>query len=277
MEWIHEQTKSILMQKKITVKIFISVDFSTDKTYKFCQKLSQENKNVKVLPYGEKFGKASKNFFHLIKNVNFSKFDYIALSDQDDIWHEYKLYHAIKTINKEGLDGFSSDVTAFWEGGRTELVKKSYPQKKFDYYFESAGPGCTFVLTNNSFRKFKKFLKNNWIELSFIELHDWIIYAYYRSQGLIWKIDSKPLLLYRQHHKNHFGLNSGLNAYLSRYSKIRMKWYRKEVNKIIQLVRKNTKTNISLGSFFLIKNIFQLRRRPRDIFILFLLITLRIF
>ena len=277
MEWIQKQVESILSQKKISITIFISVDVSTDDTYLWCKKLSIRNKCIKVLPYGKKFGMASRNFFYLIRNVNFSQFDYVALADQDDIWHKNKLYHAIKSINKECLDGFSSNVTAFWGNGRKKLVKKSYPQKKFDYFFESAGPGCTYVLTKDSIQKFKKFLVSNWIEVSSVEFHDWIIYAFYRSQGLTWKIDEKPLILYRQHNNNYLGFNSGLKAYLRRFSKIKMKWYRNEVNRIIKLVSKNSKVDISLEQFFLIKNFWQLRRRPRDLFILFFLTTLRIF
>ena len=200
--WIEEQVASIICQKNTSIEIFISVDLSNDKTYEWCQDFAKENINIKVLPYGKKFGGAAKNFFRLIRDVDFSRFDYVALADQDDIWNSGKLHHAIRVIEKDDLDGYSSDVTAFWGNGREKLVKKSFPQKKFDYFFEAAGPGCTYVLKQQSVQTFKKFLIKNWEYVNLVELHDWMIYAYFRSQGMKWKIDSKPLMYYRQHENN---------------------------------------------------------------------------
>ena len=277
MEWIEEQISSILSQKNISIEIFISVDLSNDETRDWCKKLARRTTNVKLLPYGEEFGGAAKNFFRLIRDVDFSYFDYIALADQDDIWDSNKLYHAISVIEKDNLDGYSSDVIAFWDDGREELVKKSYPQKEFDYYFESAGPGCTYVLKQQPAQKFKKFLIKNWDYVSLVELHDWMIYAYFRSQGMKWKISNKPLMRYRQHDHNQVGLNSGLKAYLVRLNKVKTKWYRGEVEKVIALLNKDNKKRFSLNSYFLIKNCWSLRRRPRDSIILLLMIIFHIF
>jgi rhamnosyltransferase len=275
--WIEEQILSILSQKDTSIEIFISVDLSDDKTYEWCQDCARENINIKVLPYGERFGGAAKNFFRLIRDVDFSYFDYIALSDQDDIWGSSKLHHAIRAIKQDDLDGYSSDVIAFWANGREKLVKKSFPQKKLDYFFEAAGPGCTYVLKQQSAQKFKNFLIKNWEYINLVELHDWMIYAYFRSQGMKWKIDNRPLMRYRQHDHNQVGLNSGLKAYLIRFNKIKIKWYRNEVRKIIYLLNESSEKDISLKRFFLIKNFWYLRRRPRDAIFLLFMITLRIF
>jgi len=266
-----------LSQKNISIEIFISVDLSNDKTYEWCQDLARKNSYIKVLPYGERFGGAAKNFYRLIRDVDFSYFDYIAFSDQDDIWDDNKLHHAIKIIKQDDLDGYSSNVVAFWSNEREELVKKSFPQKKFDYFFEAAGPGCTYVLKQQSAQKFKKFLIKNWSNVNLVELHDWMIYAYFRSQGMKWKIDSKPFMRYRQHDHNQVGLNSGLKAYLIRFNKIKAKWYRNEVGKIIYLLNESSEQNISLKRLFLIKNFWHLRRRPRDVVILLFMIIFQIF
>ena len=277
MEWIEDQISSILSQKNTSIEVFISVDLSDDKTYEWCQDLAVKNAHVKVLPYGDRFGGAAKNFFRLIRDVDFSCFDYIALSDQDDIWDSDKLHHSISAIEKDNLDGYSSDVIAFWVDGREKLVKKSYPQKKFDYYFEAAGPGCTYVLRRQSVQKFKKFLIKNWECVNLVALHDWMIYAYFRSQDMKWKISNKPLMRYRQHENNQVGINSGLNAYLVRFNKIKTKWYRGEVEKIITLLNKDHKKGFSLKSHFLIKNCWSLRRRPRDAVVLLFMIIFKIF
>ena len=273
MEWIEEQVASILSQKNTSIEIFISVDLSNDKTYEWCQNLARNNSYIKVLPYGERFGGAAKNFYRLIRDVDFSYFDYIALSDQDDIWDSDKLHHAISVIEKDNLDGYSGNVIAFWSDGQERLLKKNFPQKRFDYFFEAAGPGCTYVFKQQAIQKFKKFLIKNWTKVNLVELHDWMIYAYFRSQGMKWKIDSKSLMRYRQHDNNQVGLNYGLKAYLIRSKKIKAKWYRNEVQKIIYLLNGRSSQDISLKKLFLTKNFWHLRRRPRDaIFLLFIII-----
>ena len=273
MEWIEEQVASISSQKNTSIQIFISVDLSNDKTYEWCQNLARNNSYIKVLPYGERFGGAAKNFYRLIRDVDFSYFDYIALSDQDDIWDSDKLHHAISVIEKDNLDGYSGNVIAFWSDGQERLVKKNFPQKRFDYFFEAAGPGCTYVFKQQAIQKFKKFLIKNWTKVNLVESHDWMIYAYFRSQGMKWKIDSKSLMRYRQHDNNQVGLNYGLKAYLIRSKKIKAKWYRNEVQKIIYLLNGRSSQDISLKKLFLTKNFWHLRRRPRDaIFLLFIII-----
>ena len=275
MEWIEEQVSSILSQKSISIEIFISVDLSNDKTHEWCQGLAGKNAHVKVLPYGEKFGGAAKNFFRLIRDVDFSCFDYVALSDQDDIWDSSKLHHAIRTIEQDSLDGYSSDVIAFWSNGREKLVKKSFPQKKFDYFFEAAGPGCTYVLKQQPTQKFKKFLIKNWENINCIESHDWLIYAFFRSRGMSWCIDSEPLMLYRQHESNQVGSNFGFLAYLKRIKMVKSGWYRSEVRKISEII--STDDVFNLDVWFLMKNFYQLRRQNRDTFILLLMILLGFF
>jgi rhamnosyltransferase len=277
MEWVDQQVNSILKQKGVDIKIIVSVDLSTDATFQWFESLSMSDSRVDVLPYGEEFGGAAKNFFRLIRDVDFSYFDYIALSDQDDVWSNIKLQHAIMNIEQDNLDGYSSDVVAFWSNGREKLVKKSFPQKEFDYFFEAAGPGCTYVLKQHSAQKFKKFLIKNWGDINLVELHDWMIYAYFRSRGMKWKIDNLALMRYRQHSHNQFGLNSGLKAYLIRFNKIKIKWYRNEVQKIIHLLNRPCKQDFSLKRLFLMKNFWHLRRRSRDSIFLLSMVILQIF
>ena len=145
-DWIEEQIESILNQKNIDVHIYVSLDISSDSTIEILNKIIDKDKRVILLPYGEKFGNAAKNFYRLIKDVDFSNYDFISFSDQDDIWKENKLQNSCKAIREKNCDGFSSNVLAFWPNGKIKLIKKSQPQVKYDYFFESAGPGCSYVI-----------------------------------------------------------------------------------------------------------------------------------
>lgn len=275
--WIKDQIDSILNQEDVNIDIYISVDLSSDGTYEWCQDLATKNINVKVLPYGVHFGGAAKNFFRLIKDVDFNDYHYVSLADQDDIWLPNKVSRAIKTIRERKLEGYSSNVIAFWEDGRKKLIDKSYSQKKFDYYFESAGPGCTFLLTQKSLKKFKIFLIENWVLVNEVKLHDWMIYAYFRALSMTWYIDKTPSIYYRQHKDNQIGANFYWKAYLSRLKKINNGWYRNEVKKIISLLKPYAREDMNLSRLSLVINFYNLRRRLRDAIVLLFMNILRLF
>ena len=275
--WIEEQIDTIFHQKEVDIDIYISVDVSSDGTYQWCQDLASKNTCVKVLPYGDHFGGAAKNFFRLIKDVDLKSYDYISLADHDDLGLPNKVSKAIKLIRDRKLEGYSSNVIAFWGDGREYLIKKSFAQKKFDYYFETPGPGCTFLFKQKSIQKFKKFLINNWTLVNEVKLHDWIIYAYFRALSMSWYIDKTSSIYYRQHEDNQVGANVGWKAYLSRLQLINNGWYRGEVQKIISLLKPYAQETIDLDRFFLIINFYKLRRRLRDAMVLLFMNILRLF
>lgn len=264
-EWIGEQIRTIFNQVDVDITVFISVDLSTDDTYEWCIRLSKLDKRVFVLPYGTCFGGAGKNFYRLIREVDFSSYDYVSLADQDDVWLENKLISAISIIREKSVNGYSSNVLAFWLDGREQLIIKSQPQKQFDFLFEAGGPGCTYVLTKNSFEKFKNFLINEPSAENF-KLHDWLIYAFYRAHNLGWFIDNIPYMRYRQHEKNQVGFNKGFKAYVSRFEQVKDRLFREEVLKLLTLL--GLPIGFRFNRMFLILNFNKLRRRRRDIFIL---------
>lgn len=271
-QWIEEQVQSILAQVYVDIHIYISVDLSTDGTFEWCVQFAETNENVSVLPLEERFGGAAKNFYRLIRDVEFSGYDFVAFSDQDDIWLPKKLFHATSMINKQNIDALSSDVIAFWDDGREQLVKKSFDQKKYDYLFEAAGPGCTYVFSAAGLEVFKSFLEANWEGVNKVGLHDWMLYAFYRKHKLKWLIDDTPLMRYRQHASNQVGFNSGIKAYQKRLKLVKDKWYRHEVEKITHLVGSTMPSR-----WFCIKNFWHLRRRSRDAFALLMMNLLGIF
>ncbi len=270
--WIEEQLATILNQSSVIVHVYISIDFSTDGTLEVLNKLRLNESRINLLEYGEKFGGAAKNFFRLIRDVDFLKYEYVAFADQDDVWLPNKMAFAINQIKQTGVDAYSSDVLAYWQDGRERLIKKSYPQKKFDFLYEAAGPGCTYVFKVIGLSSFKKFLIKNWRAVNEIALHDWLIYAYFRSNGFNWFIDCVPLIRYRQHENNQVGVNSGLKAYGVRLSKVRHKWYRYEVEKIARLLDLDVPTRS-----FMLRNFLHLRRRSRDTFILLIFVLIGLY
>lgn len=271
--WLNEQLQSILNQKDAEVTLFISDDISSDSTLSIIHSVSQDNNNIFLMPENASLGSAARNFFRLIKEVNLDQFAYVALSDQDDIWLSDKLKRAVEKIQNQNLEGYSSNINAFWPDKRTKLIDKAQPQKKYDYMFESAGPGCTFVLTQKLALALKKTLKEHEENLQSIALHDWFIYAFARSRGYKWFIDPIPTLNYRQHANNVIGANTGLKAIRARLSKLNQGWYFRQILLIAKElgydhllpIKKIMRLNVWDRCYLAILS-FQYRRRLRDRF-----------
>ena len=266
-KYIEEQIESIITQKNVDCTIFISIDHATDNTEEICKEIANENKKVKILKKSEnRFGSAGKNFYHLFREVDFDSFDYVALSDQDDIWKKEKLIRAHQTISNEKSLGYSSDVECFWESGRRNIIiKKSYSQKCFDHYFEPAGPGCTYVLKTALAKSLKEYISEN-NNLPFH--HDWFIYAFSRDRNFKWVIDNQANILYRQHNSNQVGANRGLKQYIKRLKKLKDKSYKNEVLEILGSL-KNEKIEYNKIRRSIIKNPFNYRRNNKEAIFLF--------
>lgn len=236
MQWIEEQITSIKAQEAVDVTLYVSVDVSTDGTEGHIRRLAENDEKIVLLPYGARFGGAAPNFFRLLAEIDFSSYDYVSLADQDDIWLPNKLSRATKALETSGADGYSSNVIAFWENGRQSIIDKAQPQRRFDYFFEAAGPGCTYVLSASLANKIKECVVKNAGEIKNIGLHDWFIYAFARSNGLKWVIDPAPSMFYRQHSTNQVGVNQGFRAFYARSKKILNGWGFQQASMIARLV-----------------------------------------
>lgn len=269
-KWLDEQLTSILQQAEVEVDIFISVDLSSDSSYEYiCDKYSSFN-NIFILPYGMRYGSAGKNFYRLILDVDFTGYNYIAFADQDDIWYQNKLTRAVSLLANTEYDAYSSNVLAFWESGKECVIDKAQPQVKYDYLFEAAGPGCTYVFKNKLAQNFKSFIFENNLAKTVV-LHDWLLYAYARANEYRWYIDEEPSMLYRQHSNNEVGANNNIRAAYKRIKLSRQGWYRTEILKLSNMFCKNTNKifnslneNGLFNRLYLLMNVKNLRRRNRD-------------
>jgi rhamnosyltransferase len=229
------------------------------------------------LSLGMVFGGAAPNFFRILREVDLSKFDYVSFADQDDIWFEDKLVRAVNKIIETKSDGYSSNVLAFWPTGEQKLIVKSQPQREWDYLFEAAGPGCTYLMTVKLALKIKKTIDTDWLEVNKLGLHDWYCYAYARANGFDWFIDSWPSMLYRQHSNNQVGVNKGWRAFLYRLNKVTGGWGFEQALLIAELVGKGDSEFVKRWRNFKRHNFLMLalhanesRRKPTDQILFFL-------
>lgn len=234
-QWIEQQLESIFNQQGVVVSIVVSDDSSKDDTVQRLQ--NSQSRALHLLPSaGCRLGSAHRNFLRLIRDSELGDADYVALSDQDDIWLSNKLARGISCLRARSVQGYSSNVTAFWPNGEQRLIDKAQPQRRYDHLFGSPGPGCTFMLPRETFEQLQAFVRANFDRLQTIWVHDWLIYAFVRCRSGRWHIDDEPTMLYRQHGRNEIGANSGWRAAMSRLRRVRSGDYRRDILAIADLL-----------------------------------------
>lgn len=220
MAYISEQIKSILVQKNVDLQIFISVDQSSDGTQIFLSEWAAREPRLTLLDYGKRFGGAGPNFYRILQEIQLEKFDYLSFADQDDLWHPEKLFRAQCLMIEQSALGYSSNFSAIWPNGQVRIINKAWPQRDWDYLFESAGPGCTYVLQKELALSVQNLVQNSDDRLLSVDYHDWLIYAFARSHKFRWSIDNWSSMQYRQHNHNQLGVNFGLIPFWNRAKKI---------------------------------------------------------
>lgn len=225
--WLREQLSSIAAQEGVAVTLFISDDCSTDNTLALLDETTL-NIPIHILPHGQRFGSAASNFFRLFRDVEFSGFDYVFLSDQDDLWLPQKINAAINYMMHCQADCYASNLVCTYASGERKLLKKDYPQTENDFLFQSASAGCTYGLAVTAARAVQTMARTHAASAFLHSSHDWIIYAVTRSSGYTWCIDSRSFIDYRQHLNNAWGA-LGFKSYLKRWRLLRNGWYRTQV------------------------------------------------
>lgn len=230
-KWISAQLRTILAQERVDLHICIRDDGSSDTTLEEIARLAPETR-VKLSTSDKPSGSASRTFFSLIHEHTSIGYDFVALADQDDLWHQDKLARACTALQTTGAVGYSSATIARWPTGKDRLINLSGPPNAADFLFEGAGQGCTFVLSAAFFERLRHFISQHSNLLEDLHFHDWAIYAIARTWALHWYFDPAPSLIYRQHERNDTGARGSLLGLRRRLALIRNGWYRDQLEKI---------------------------------------------
>jgi rhamnosyltransferase len=226
--YLEEQLLSLNSLMGAKIDVFLRDDLSSDATLHIIEKIKNSiNIQINIIQdnYGRS-GSAGSNFLMILDSICINNYDYVAFCDQDDIWLPSKIIRSINMLSEGGFDGYSSNLIAFSEKMDVYwLIKRSYPQKEFDYLFQAASAGCTYVLSKHAARLVKSKYNHARISVNIIPSHDWLIYAICRSHNLKWFSDYQSHILYRQHQNNVFGALSGRAGFMHKWRLARSGWF----------------------------------------------------
>lgn len=230
MPWIRAQVASVLEQEDVNVQLTISDDGSTDDTREWVEELASEDDRVRVLPRHGGKGGVAPNFLYALANLKMKPGQYAAFCDQDDLWRPRKLARQIAFLKRNHANAVSGNVSTFTSGKDVGLdvgiIRKDQPQVDWDFIFEAAGPGSTYLLDYAAWQTVVSYL-DRW-GAEGIDMHDWFVYAVLRAAGMKWAIDKVPHVDYRQHAGNVAGAHRGAKAIIKRLKMLLSGHYRKQ-------------------------------------------------
>lgn len=200
-KYLSEQINSILNQTVAPNEIIIVDDCSTDGTWTILQQYAQQYNQIKLYRNAQNIG-GCQSFNKAIMQCSG---DYIALSDQDDVWLPEKLSILVTEIGDNLL--IHSDAVIVDESLNviSNTFKKGLINKHslVDYLMSNAVTGCTCMFSKDL------------VTLSFpitaeFYIHDHFISIIAGIFGTVKYID-KPLIKYRQHQNSQIGIDNDAN------------------------------------------------------------------
>jgi len=198
--YIREQIESILNQKDVDTRILIRDDGSKDGTVDILHSIEKKYSNVNVL-YGDNVGTIS-SFNRLVENSDCDGYEYMAFSDQDDVWLSDKLKEASNRLAEY------SDRPALYcsnlcvvDSDMKEIgpMRVKEPQISLGTaVVENIAVGCTSVFNQKARQLYLKGISGR------MEMHDFWMYLCCVTQGKV-IYDNIPRIKYRQHEQNQVG------------------------------------------------------------------------
>lgn len=203
-KYIEQQINSILNQTYDINEVVVFDDSSTDSTFQKVNEYANKYPQLFEVHTNETNVGVEENFARCIKHC---KGDAIAISDQDDIWHEEKIEREIEALTQEDVSLVfhnSTIVTSSLEqqGDLWSTVQQGVPKDGNQQYFlreltkYNFVQGCTMLFDAN-LKRYLESIPSQWE-------YDYYIAVVAALTGGLHSIDEE-LLLYRQHDQQAIG------------------------------------------------------------------------
>lgn len=260
-KYLREQLDSILLQTRLVDEIIVVDDGSSDSTLLILDEYKQRYENIKV--FSNKINLGVVKSFELA--ISLCSGDYIALSDQDDVWFPNKIAVLLEQIGNNLLihsdDVLVDDSLQVIESSHFAWGKQVDKINFFDYLVNVNVTGCTVM--------FSRELVNLALPFKSYSLpHDWYL-TYYAAYLSRIKLYLQPLLYYRQHEINVSGARKKTFAqYIRNCAEVGLglndvlkdDFFRRDSDLILMC---NYKQGVAQRSLLGYREIFQLLRKGK--------------
>lgn len=212
-KYLREQLDSILAQKTvlkgkeknsretIDISLFIRDDGSTDGTVDILEEYYRKYPKITYIR-GRNKG-ACQSFFELLQKAD-KDADYIAFSDQDDVWNENKIRRAVGSLLKyqEIPAMYAGDLEIVNENLETIRISENtddgFRPSFGNALIENICTGCTIVINKKLYDMVVRELPKH------AYMHDWWLYMTASCFGKV-LYDRETFIKYRQHGENTVG------------------------------------------------------------------------
>ena len=201
-KYIAKQLESIVNQTYGNIEIVIADDHSTDNTVSIIREFQKKYSWIKLIVKDSNSG-VSKTFEQAISNCNG---EYIAISDQDDIWELNKIEILLNELKDEDAV-YSNSLLV--DGNGKSLNKEFKSLMNLQSYYSGAPfllgntlPGHSILMKANFAKRILPFPEK-------IMFDRWIVFCAAANNGI--KYADSPLVKYRQHDANTFGTTMSTN------------------------------------------------------------------
>ncbi|MGI8581842.1 MAG: glycosyltransferase [Chitinophagaceae bacterium] len=214
-KFIDEQIESILNQDYSNIELIILDDNSTDGTWQMLN--SWRKKDLRIKIYRNEYNVGyNKNFEKAIQLANG---EFIALSDQDDIWMPQKISKLVNAFQDDKIS-LSHNRSVRFEDGRLRLKSAS-----LHYHFKGNDTRKLFMFNqvNGHDIMFKKKFVQKFLPIPDGMMYDWWIAVIATCYGRIASVNE-----YLVHHRIH-----SENSFFSKHSD--MKKRQLDLQDVLQL------------------------------------------
>lgn len=213
--FLPEQLDSLARQKSVAIDLWVSDDGSSDGTQDILQRAQQDGRlgSVNLLD-GPQRGFA-ENFRSLIVRAGTDS-EFYAFCDQDDVWDEDKLAHAVAWLETQapGVPAlYCSRTRIISVDGKPIGMSPLFPRTPGfrNALVQSIAGGNTMVMNRAAHELVREASRRS----GFVS-HDWWCYLIVTGAGGIVHYCREPRIGYRQHGENLVGENSTWRARMSR-------------------------------------------------------------
>lgn len=208
-KYLRAQLDSLVDQTWDNWTIYVGDDGSSDATVELLEQFQSEHPGRLTVLSGERAGGPRANFFRLLHNCP-DRHEFVALCDQDDVWHPEKLERLVdRSRVGSGHEPrlVYSDLSVVDESLRPSAPSflgqiRSRPSRiSFgNQLVENAIPGCSMLLNRALMSKIRAYAG----PVDSVLMHDWWIALIATAFGETAFVDA-PLVQYRQHGSNAAG------------------------------------------------------------------------